>query len=167
MPGPSNNSPPLHTSPLQLRDRSGSLGVLPIQLPPPIITSVRPIGQLNDPNRLPASPALVVGAMASPRFASLRSPLRRSISEADDLDADDRASLERRRASLPHLFGSRDEPEDGLDDIETPTSVQSHLENETAADEEEDLGVANLSLVYFISLSLYNHVLAHRTEHLK
>ncbi|KAG9101355.1 hypothetical protein FRC07_010321, partial [Ceratobasidium sp. 392] len=76
--------------------------------------------------------------MASPRFASLRSPLRRTISEADDIEVDERPSGEWRRASMPHIFGSRDEPENELDDIDTPVSCVSRVQDERVEEKVED-----------------------------
>ncbi|QRV75689.1 hypothetical protein RhiJN_03704 [Ceratobasidium sp. AG-Ba] len=132
-PDPSDNSPSPHPSPLvRLRDRSGSLGVLPIPLPPPLITSVPSIGQSKDSVRPRLTPALVVGPMAASGLGlaaamPVRSPLRRTISEGDDSDGEERPSFEWRRASVPALFGFREELDDALDEeVETPTSGRSH-----------------------------------------
>ncbi|KAG8682554.1 hypothetical protein FRC08_014891 [Ceratobasidium sp. 394] len=137
-PGPSM-SPLLQASPLlRLRDRSGSLGVAPIQIPPPVVTSFRPVGQIGDSARPLASPAPVVDAIVSPRFSALRSPLRRPIPAGDDMDDGECASSERRRASMPDVFGFQGaEQEDDLDNIDTPTSFQSRAEHETTTEGEE------------------------------
>ncbi|CAE6482562.1 unnamed protein product [Rhizoctonia solani] len=104
--------PPLSHS--RLRDRSGSLGVLPIILPPPNITTVG----VGAPSAGPMSPAALVGAMTTSGLAAHMTPL--SDCDADESESEAIGfSSGKRRASVPAMFAPRlDEVSDsdsGLD----------------------------------------------------
>ncbi|KAH7325407.1 hypothetical protein B0J17DRAFT_682323 [Rhizoctonia solani] len=83
----------------RLRDRSGSLGVLPIALPPPTITTVG----VGAPSASPVSTAVLVGAMATTGLGA--SITLQSDCEADESESEAISVISgKRRASVPAMF---------------------------------------------------------------
>ncbi|CAE7173766.1 unnamed protein product [Rhizoctonia solani] len=123
-PKPSRSSPtPRPILPRsRLRDRSGSLGVLPIVLPPPTITSVG----VGAPSADPISPAALIGAMATIGFGANTTPL----SDCDAGMSEPEAvvgSSGKRRASVPAMFAPRLDEESDSDSGLDREDVEDHL----------------------------------------
>ncbi|KAG8749668.1 hypothetical protein FRC11_011101 [Ceratobasidium sp. 423] len=94
----------------RLRDRSGSLGVLPIALPPPTILTVG----VGAPSAGPMSPAALVGAMATSGLAADMTP--KSDCDADESEPEAiGVSSGKRRASVPAMFAPRLDEGSGSD----------------------------------------------------
>ncbi|CAE6396725.1 hypothetical protein ACGC1H_002395 [Rhizoctonia solani] len=107
--GPTSTLKPSQTPPFRpklphsrLRDRSGSLGVLPIALPPPTLTTVG----VGVPSAGPIAPAVLVGAMATTGLGASMTP--RSDCEADENEPEAiGVPSGKRRASVPAMFAPR------------------------------------------------------------
>ncbi|KEP47471.1 hypothetical protein V565_154590 [Rhizoctonia solani 123E] len=105
----SSTPKPSQTPPLRpklphsrLRDRSGSLGVLPIVLPPPTLVTVG----VGAPSAGPITPAVLVGAMATTGLGASITP--RSDCEADESEPEAiGVPSGKRRASVPAMFAPR------------------------------------------------------------
>ncbi|CAE6454386.1 unnamed protein product [Rhizoctonia solani] len=111
----------------RLRDRSGSLGLLPIALPPPTIATV---GVGTSPRLV--SPTAIVAALASTGLAATITP--RSDGEVDENETEmSGVPAWQRRASLPAAFAPRPNgdsdsnsgsDEENLDDHLSPSTPQ-------------------------------------------
>ncbi|CUA76299.1 hypothetical protein RSOLAG22IIIB_12179 [Rhizoctonia solani] len=105
----------------RLRDRSGSLGVLPISLPPPTLTTVG----VGAPSAGPISPAVLVGAMVSTGLEAIITP--RSDCEADESELEPiGVPSGKRRASVPAMFAPRLEEDSDSDSGLDREDVEDH-----------------------------------------
>ncbi|CAE6411876.1 unnamed protein product [Rhizoctonia solani] len=105
----------------RLRDRSGSLGVLPIALPPPTITTVG----VGAPSAGPMSPATLLGAMAATGTGASVTP--RSDCEADESESEAiSVTSGKRRASLPAMFAPQLNEDSDSDSSLDREDVEDH-----------------------------------------